>query len=82
MSSRLYTNTSNVKGVIGLLVVTVLTSYAMANSTKIVNDTVSLGKKGIEKVKNMIKKDNKQQYVICGRDIDGHLYDTGRRIWK
>ena len=81
MNGRLYTNTSNMKGLIGLLVISVLVSYATANSTKIVDGAVSLTKTSVEKVKALCHKD-KKQYAVCGRDVDGGLYDTGRRIWQ
>lgn len=82
--SNLYTNTSKPQAVLGLIVTTVLLSYAATNSTKLVNDTVSLVKKGIGKVTgkvNGICHGNKKKYIVCGRDIDGNLYEIGT-IWK
>lgn len=76
-----YTNTSNAKAVIGLVVTTVLLSYATTHSTEIVNGTISLAKKGIEKAEELLHK-GKKQYAVCARTFDGRVYDTGKRIWK
>lgn len=80
MNSRLYTNTSNVKGIVGLLAVTVLTVYVSNHSDEIVEGSVALAKKSLEKVQELAHNGRKQVSVI-ERHFDGSLYDTGRRIW-
>jgi hypothetical protein len=80
MSTRLYTNTSNITGIIGLVVTTVALSYASQNATKIVEGTVNLVKDGIEKGNSMLHE-QKKQCAVLGRDAMGKLYDTGKRVW-
>lgn len=82
MNSRLYTNTGKVQSIVGLVVTTVLVSYASANSTKIVNDAKSMIERGLRSAKSKIKRQGKKQYMLCARDIDGNVYDTGLRVWK
>lgn len=77
----MYTNTSNWKAIVGLIVVTVAVSYVSANSTQIVNGAIALAKDGVEFAKAKIHS-NKKQYIVCAKDIDGKVYDTGQRIWK
>lgn len=81
MNSKLYTNTSNLKGVIGLVATTILVSYAQAKATQIVDGGISLTK-GLAGKLQQLRHGGKQEYVICSRDFDGKLYDTGKRIWK
>lgn len=80
MNSRLYTNTSNVKGIIGLVVLTVLTSYASTHATEIVDNTVKICKNGIETANEVIHR-GKRQVAVIERHYDGRLHDTGKRIW-
>jgi hypothetical protein len=79
--STLYTNTSKVGAVIGLVVTTVAVTYASQHSTEIVNGTLSLAKKGIDKANSMLHK-GKKQYSVCTRMADGRIVDTGERLWK
>ena len=82
MRNSLYTNTGNIGSIIGLVVVTVLVSYASLHATEIVNGSVQAISNGVKYADRIILHKNKNQYAVCGRDFDGNLYDTGKRIWK
>lgn len=79
--SNLYTNTSNLKAIFGLVLTTVLVSYASSNATEIVGDVKSLAKKGLHKAEDCLLHHGKKQYYVCAKDYDGHYYDTGRKVW-
>ena len=81
MKPNLYVNTGKVGHVVGLIVVTCLTSYVTTNSTKIVEGTVAAAKNGLEKA-NEILHHGKKQYSVCERTFDGRIIDTGKRIWR
>jgi hypothetical protein len=81
MNGRLYTNTGKIGSVMGLLVTTVLVTYVSTHSTEIVDGALSLTRKGLEKVEGLVRG-KKLLYRVCKQDIDGKLYDTGKRVWK
>lgn len=82
MRNSLYTNTGRIGSVIGLIVVTVLVSYASTNATEIVNGVFKAINNGVKDTNAKILHKDKKQYAVCGRDFDGNFYDTGKRIWK
>lgn len=77
----MYTNTGKVRDVVGLLIVTVLSTYAATHSTEIVDGAKRLCKDGVEKVGSILHK-GKKQYSVIERHYDGTLHDTGKRIWR
>ena len=82
MRNSLYTNTGNIGSIIGLVVVTVLVSYASIHATEIVNGAFRAINNGVKYADCNIIQKKKKQYAVCVRDFDGNLYDTGKRIWK
>jgi hypothetical protein len=81
MFKNTYTNTGNFGAVTGLILTTLALSYISANSTKIVDGAVAIGKSWSRKAEAMAHQ-QKKQYAVVGRDFDGNFYDTGKRIWK
>lgn len=77
----LYTNTGSIRSIAGLLVVTVLVSYATMHADEIVNGTVRFCKDGVDQAKSLLHK-GKKQYSVIERHYDGTLHDTGKRIWR
>jgi hypothetical protein len=80
MYNRLYTNTSNVKAIAGLLLTTVLVTYCATNSEKIVDGAISLAKTGVRKA-NEFLHNGKKQYAVLVRE-NGKLVDSGVRVWR
>jgi len=85
MLKSIYTNTSKPTAIAGLLVLTVGLAYCQSHSTEIVEGTAKVVKEFAQGFKRGVENrvhSGKQQYYVCGMDIDGNMYDTGRRIWK
>lgn len=80
--STLYTNTGKVGSVIGLVVTTVLVTYAAQHSTEIVNGVVSICKTGVKQAKKAIEKVTTKEYQVWSTDVNGQIYDTGMKIRK
>ena len=81
MHKNLYVNTSKLSAVLGFIAITVATTYASTHADQIVNGVVNSVKDGAACVNAKLHQ-NKQQYILCARDADGKIYDTGKRIWK
>ena len=82
MSHRFYTNTSNVKAIVGLFVTTVALSYATSNAVEIVEGTKTLIKKTAAKLESVVLHGGKQKVAIVYQDSTGRMYDSGQRTWK
>jgi hypothetical protein len=85
MLKSIYTNTSNPRAILGLLVVTVGVVYCTNNADKIVDGAVAkakeLSQKGQEMfARNVTRRDQKLRY-IAGLDPNGKVYDTKRKVW-
>ena len=81
MFNTLYTNTSNAKGIIGLLTVTFATSVIANYTPEIVDGIKSITTKGKE-LGGQIRHRGKKQYSVCTRLNNGNIIDTGDRIWR
>jgi len=77
----MYTNTSSVKAIAGLLFVTFATGVVALYTPEIVDGIIKLAKTGREKAEQMLHK-GKQQYAVAFRSYDGTIRDTGKRIWR
>lgn len=82
MRSSLYTNTSKVSGVVGLLVLTLGVAYVQANATEIVNGGISKAKEVKECLNSKIFHKGKKQYGVWQRRYDGTIVDTGETLWR
>lgn len=80
MNSRLYTNTSSITAIAGLLVVTVLVAYSTQHADEIVEGTANYIRKGVSKVEGLMHN-GKRQVAVIERTYDGTLRDTGKRLW-
>lgn len=75
----MYTNTSNAKAIVGLVVVTFLTSAVVLYTPQICEGIVSLAKRGKEKMDVLV---NGQKSVpIVERKVEGYIYTDGKRFW-
>jgi hypothetical protein len=82
MSSRTYTNTSNWKGILGLIVLTLATSYVAANATEIVNGTITFAKNTVTQASYAIRRKGKKEVKVFCRNEAGVMEDTGFRVWR
>jgi len=80
MSSRLYTNTGKLGSIAGLVVTTVLVTYAAQNADKIVNGTIAFGKDVIRSAKRGIEMVGTKEVPVYSHDINGEVYDTGMKV--
>jgi len=78
-SSRLYTNTGKLGSIAGLVVTTVLVTYAAQNANQIVNGTIAFGKEVVRSAKRRIEIAGTKEVPIYSRDINGEVYDTGMK---
>ena len=77
----MYTNTSNPKAIVGLLLVTVGVAYCTTHATEIVEGSFAKAKEVAEKL-NALAHHGKKQYRVVERTYDGTLRDTGKNIWR
>jgi hypothetical protein len=77
----MYTNTSNAKAIVGLLIVTFATTAVALYTPQICQGIVALTKTGKDKVEQLAHR-GKKQYAVAARTYDGRIFDTGDRIWK
>lgn len=81
MRNNLYTNTSSIKGVVGLLVVTFAVSAVSMYTPEIVEGMKKLTKTGLKKAEEL-QHYGKTQYAVAERLYNGNIIDTGKRIWR
>lgn len=78
--SSIYTNTSNFKGVAGLLILTVGLAYAQQHATEIVDGAVSIGKKAVAKVECVIHDGKEKVYPVFA-ESNGRV-KVGKAVWR
>lgn len=79
MSNRLYTNTGNVGSILGLIVTTVVLTYAAQNSTKIVDGTIAAASKGAKAVARTVNIALTREVEIWSTLPNGEKYNTGMK---
>jgi len=80
MNNRLYTNTGKVGSILGLVVTTVLVSYAAQNSTKIIDGTIAIAKDGVKFVKHAINNASTRETEIWSTLPNGEIFNTGMKV--
>lgn len=78
--NTMYTNTSNPKAIVGLLLVTLATAYIAENATEIVDSIKCTTKSAISKCDELRHRGYKQ-YSVAYRQYDGQIRDSGKRVW-
>lgn len=79
MNTRLYTNTGKLQSIAGLVVTTVLLSYATTHSTEIVNGVISVGKNLVNGGMRTINKAMTREVEIWSTLPNGEVYNTGMK---
>lgn len=79
MKTNLYTNTGNVRSILGLVVTTLLVSYVAQNSTQIVDSGIAIAKKVANKSKKFINDRVTTEFEIWSTLPNGEMYNTGMK---
>ena len=79
MNTRLYTNTGKFESILGLVVTTVLVTYAAQNSEKIVNGAIAFCKNGTKTVKQYVDSRFTREVEIWSTLPNGQKYNTGMK---
>jgi len=75
----MYTNTGNAGAVVGLIVVTFVTTAVVLYTPQICEGMIKLAKRGKDKVEVMI---NGQKPVpVVAKQVDGYVYTDGKKFW-
>lgn len=75
----MYTNTSNVKAIAGLIFVTFATTTVMLYTPQICEGIVKLAKMGKEKAEVLIH--GQKRVPVIERRVDGYVYTDGKKFW-
>ena len=76
----MYTNTSNPKAIAGFLFLTFATTAIVILTPQILENSGRILRSGKEKLEDVIRN-GKKEYVIC-QQVNGRIFDTGKRIWR
>jgi len=77
----LYTNTSNAKSIVGLLITVVAVTYVANHADEIVEGVIAKTKTVAGKAEELLHY-GKLQYAVAERHYDGTIHDTGKRVWR
>jgi antitoxin component YwqK of YwqJK toxin-antitoxin module len=84
MLKTIYTNTSKPGAIMGLLALTVGTTYCTTHAEEIVNGVIKTVNDTSRKVMQTVNhiKNGEKPFAVWSYDENGNIYDTGARIYK
>lgn len=80
MNTKLYTNTGKIGSIVGLVVTTVVLTYAAQHSTEIVNGTIAVATKGAKAVARGFNTLVTKEVEVWSTLPNGEKYNTGMKV--